>query len=136
MIAVLILTYNNIKSTKKCIEKLYSHTKSAFKLFILDNNSTDGTVEFLSSLAYDNLKIHLSTENMGIINGRNYIYDFSKEDSYDYLCFLDNDQFVEDGWDLVYIDLMKRYDLIGQEAWQMRSNFQPFRRIKNKSEDV
>jgi len=134
MIAILVLTYNNIESTRECIGKLYRHTKSDFKLFILDNNSTDGTVEYLSSLRYDNLKIHLSTENMGIINGRNYIYNFSKEDSYDYLCFLDNDQFVEEGWDLVYVNLMKRYDVIGIEAWQMKSNFQPFRRIKDKSE--
>ena len=135
MIAILVLTYNNLEATKKCIEKIYSNTKSEFNLFILDNNSTDGTIDYLDSLFYENLNVFLNVKNEGIINGRNKLWDISHNDGdYDYFCFLDNDQFVKDGWDDAYLELMKDYDVVGTEAWQMKSNFQPTRRIKNKSE--
>ena len=34
----------------------------------------DGTVEFLSSLTYSNLKVFFNKDNAGIIDGRNQIY--------------------------------------------------------------
>ena len=47
MIAILVLTYNNLNTTKKFIERIYSGTSNDFSLFILDNGSSDGTVDFL-----------------------------------------------------------------------------------------
>jgi GT2 family glycosyltransferase len=140
MIAILILTYNNIEATKKCIEKLYSNTQSDFTLFVLDNHSTDGTQEYLHSLTCENFLYSLSEENKGIINGRNHLWQLSKDyadykhTNYDYFIFLDNDQFVQEGWDSAYLDLMKDYDVVGIEAWQMKSGFRPFRSIENESE--
>jgi len=135
MIAILVLTYNNIETTKKFIERLYSGTRNNFDLFILDNSSNDGTVEYLSSLTHDNLHVFFNKKNEGIINGRNKLWFLSHGvcDS-DYFCFLDNDQFIQEGWDDTYLNLMKDYDVVGVEAWQMKSNFQPTRRIKNTSE--
>jgi GT2 family glycosyltransferase len=106
MIAILLLTYNNLESTKKCIEKLYSNTNSRFSLFILDNYSTDGTVEYLKDLQYDNIKVYFREDNLGIINGRNRLYELSQSDDYKYLMFLDNDQFVQKGWDDIYLRMM------------------------------
>jgi GT2 family glycosyltransferase len=135
MIAILVLTYNNLESTKECIEKIYANTKSEFTLIVLDNNSTDSTVDYLSSLEYDNIKVYSQKANEGIIKGRNKLWylSFGIFD-YDYICFLDNDQFVQDGWDDAYLELMKDYDIVGTEAWQMRYNFHPYRRIKDESE--
>ena len=48
-IDVILLTYNNIENTKKCIDLLYEHTDN-FGLLIFDNKSNDGTVEFLKEL--------------------------------------------------------------------------------------
>lgn len=135
MIAILILTHNNIEATKKCIQKVYSNTQSDFTVFVLDNNSTDSTVAYLTSLTYDNLKVFQNRKNEGIIYGRNELWHIAYGVAdYDYFCFLDNDQFVQEGWDEGYLKLMKDYDVVGVEAWQMRQNFQPTRRIKNESE--
>lgn len=135
MIAILVLTYNNLEATKKCIQKIYANTESDFMLYVFDNYSDDETIDYFETLTYDNLKMTLSIENIGIINGRNKLWDWANNDGdYDYFVFLDNDQFVKDDWDRDYLRLMKDYDVVGIEAWQMRQNFQPTLRIKNESE--
>ena len=55
-LSVITLTYNKLEYTKKFIESLYKYTKD-FELIIVDNGSTDGTVEFLKSLKDTKLKL-------------------------------------------------------------------------------
>ena len=45
--SIIILSYNQLAYTKKCIESIFAHTKEAFELIMVDNGSTDGTVEYL-----------------------------------------------------------------------------------------
>ena len=63
-LSVITLTYNKLEYTKKFIESLYKYTKD-FELIIVDNGSTDGTVEYLKSLK--DVKLILNNENKGYI---------------------------------------------------------------------
>ena len=47
--SIIILTHNQLEYTKKCIESIFTHTKEPFELIVVDNGSTDGTVEYLES---------------------------------------------------------------------------------------
>jgi len=126
MIDIIVLTYNNLKNTRLCIESIYEYT-SDFRLIVLDNNSDDGTIEYLDGLNRDNLTLHFSPKNLGCVSGRNYAYSLSKDS--EYICFLDNDQFVTEGWVESYMSYIdKGYDIVGFEAWQMKENFMPYRR--------
>ena len=106
---ILLLTYNNLENTRRCIKALYDHTLD-FSLTILDNASTDGTIDYLKGIAiYNaNVTLELEDENLGIVRGRNRLYEISKEmsPSTDYIMFLDNDQFVQPSWKEVYFQLM------------------------------
>lgn len=120
---ILLLTYNNLENTKRCIKALYDNTLN-FSLTILDNASTDGTIDYLKDIATFNMNItlELQDENLGIVKGRNYLYKISNKisPSTDYIMFLDNDQFVNANWKEVYLQFMKEgYDIVGSEAWQM-----------------
>ena len=42
-----IVTYNNIATIDKAVSSLLKCTESDFRLFIVDNGSTDGTPEFI-----------------------------------------------------------------------------------------
>ncbi len=127
MIDIILLTYNDIDDTRKCIDHLYEHT-SDFELIIVDNGSTDGTVEYLKDIEQDNLILHLSPKNLGCVMGRNFAYTLSKDA--EYICFLDNDQFVMDGWVESYMSYIEKgYDIIGFEGWQMRENFTPYKKV-------
>ena len=137
-IDILLLTYNNLPSTKQCIEHLYKHT-SDFNLIILDNNSTDGTIDYLKLLSekHDNVYVNFQKENLGIIKGRNKCFDFNRENSNsEKIIFLDNDQMVQSKWLDSYLEMMKDFEIIGCEPWLMRSHdFYPYKRITDKNEN-
>jgi len=120
---IIVLTHNFIDDTKECIKSLYSGSPN-FGLTIVDNGSTDGTVEYLKSIAaaHNNVTLDLQKYNMGVINGRNYGYEISREitPSTDYIMFLDNDQTAYGSWKEIYFKFMNMgFDIVGSEAWQM-----------------
>jgi len=102
-------------------------------LVIVDNGSTDGTKEYLEKIDRDNVHIISLDHNSGVIDGRNTGYEKSKHLEYDYLLFLDNDQFVEKEWLDQHLFFMKQglYDVLGVEAWEMSENFRPLRIAQN-----
>ncbi|MCG7851587.1 MAG: glycosyltransferase, partial [Methanosarcinaceae archaeon] len=48
--SIIILTHNQIKYTKKCIESIFKFTNRNYELILVDNGSTDGTVQYLEKL--------------------------------------------------------------------------------------
>jgi GT2 family glycosyltransferase len=122
-IAIILLTYNGLKYTKKCIKNLIDYTDN-FNLIIVDNNSTDGTVEYLKSISdqHSNITLELLDKNIGVIKGRNLGYRISIESNtgIQYVMFIDNDQFVSESWQDVYLNIMREgFDIVGSEAWKM-----------------
>lgn len=68
--SIIILTYNNLDYTKKCIESIKIFNKSNnYEIIIVDNNSTDGTTEWLKQ--QKDVKYILNTENKGFPAGCN-----------------------------------------------------------------
>ncbi|OPX39478.1 MAG: hypothetical protein B1H11_02960 [Desulfobacteraceae bacterium 4484_190.1] len=47
--SIVILTHNQLEYTKKCIGSIFRYTDVPFELIVVDNASTDGTVEYLES---------------------------------------------------------------------------------------
>ncbi len=131
---VVILTHNEIGTIKKCLKALYTHTGN-FNLVVIENNSDDGTSQFLSKVNrernFDFTLIH-QYENIGVIKGRNKGYSFAKNiyPDAEYTCFLDSDQFVLKGWQDIYTEWIdKGYDIVGCEAWLLRDDFYPMKKV-------
>lgn len=136
---IIILTYNCLDEIKQCLDSIYKHTKQDFNLFIVENDSQDGTREYIKKIAKEKNNIHLSLQekNLGIIKGRNAGFDLFKTISKknDYIMFLDADQYVKKNWLDSYLEIMKEFDIIGVEAWLMReSDFYPYKRVIKKEE--
>ena len=91
-LSVITLTYNKLEYTKKFIESLYKYTKD-FELIIVDNGSTDGTVEFLKSLK--DVKLILNNENKGFSAGNNQGIELAEGE---YIGFLNNDILLYPAW--------------------------------------
>lgn len=131
---IIVLTYNKLETNKLFFNNLFKYTND-FHLTIFDNGSTDGTKDFLKDL-YDkknNITLINSDCNTGIIEGRNKSYYLSKIEC-KYIIFLDNDQIVQEKWLDSHLDYMlsNNLDLVGVEAWQMRSTCYPYKKINNK----
>ena len=136
---IVVLTYNNLHHTKKCLDHLYKYTKN-FNLIVIDNNSTAATTIYLNELEkkHNNIVVEFNIENVGIIKGRNQGYTISRMKYPDAksVCFLDNDQFVLSGWQDSYFDFFEKgYEVVGKEAWRLREkDFYPYQKINSSKE--
>lgn len=125
---ILVLTHNALDVTKRFIELLYKNTEN-FRLHVLDNGSSDNTAEWLESALSEeeNFNMISFNQNLGVINGRNTLFNSVKDSNSKYVCFLDNDQFVHSGWLEDHLSYMDQFDLVGVEAWWMDDNWMPKR---------
>lgn len=99
--ALMLVTYNRLDLTKRMMDSLLSNTSGYYQLFIVDNGSTDGTVEWLKDLKERcNIYIHLhfNEKNKGIAVGRNQCLKMTSECNSEFLSTLDNDIEVHEGW--------------------------------------
>lgn len=98
-ISVVVLTYNNLKFNMDCVNSILSKTAYAnYELVIVDNQSTDGTVDYLKKLEekkIPNVKIIFNNENYGFAGGNNIGIKVAEGD---YVLLLNNDTLVTRGW--------------------------------------
>ena len=95
-VSIIILNYNGMQYLKNCISSVLSQSYKDFELIIFDNNSTDGSVEFLKSNFNDSrIRIIESELNLGFAGGSNAAL---KNCSNDLIVLLNNDTKVEKDW--------------------------------------
>ena len=71
MVTGSIVTYNNMSTIDETLKTLYEYTKDInFKLYVVDNNSTDGTVEHIKE-NYPQVEVVALKENLGFGAGHN-----------------------------------------------------------------
>ena len=69
-----IVTHNNMHSIKKTLDSLLEFTRADFKLYVVDNSSTDGTPEFIEQ-NYPQLELIRNAGNTGFGAGHNLVMD-------------------------------------------------------------
>lgn len=115
-ISVIIPTYNRLKDLKRAIRSVYSQTFIDWEIIVIDNNSSDGTKEYIKKIndskvrffSIKNQGIIALSRNLGIKNARGK-----------YIAFLDSDdwwspkkleisyKYLNDGAGIVYHDLYR-----------------------------
>lgn len=94
-VAIVILTYNNLEYNKACLDSIRRYTAlGTYEIVIVDNNSTDGTREWL--LQQEGIKLALNEENLGFPKGCNIGIDLADKDSD--IMLLNNDTVVTARW--------------------------------------
>jgi len=69
-LSIIIPTWNTAEVTKKCIQTIQKHLKDfSYEIIIIDNGSTDNTVEVLSKIK--DLKLIKNKENLGFAKANN-----------------------------------------------------------------
>ena len=65
-VTVLVQAYNSLDKTKRCVESILKYTKDIdFDLLLIDNGSTDDTLQYFISVDYPKKTILRFTENRG-----------------------------------------------------------------------
>lgn len=91
--SIVIVTYNSRRYLKSCIESIMKQDYP-FEIIIVDNCSTDGTIEFMRE-NFPSIKLIESKKNKGYGAGNNLGVKFAKGK---YLVVVNPDTVVEGGW--------------------------------------
>ena len=89
-VSIIIVNYNGKELLQKCLDSLLNVRYDNFEIILVDNNSTDGTVEFITK-NYPSLIIIKLDSNKGFAEPNNVAAKISKGK---YLLFLNNDTVV------------------------------------------
>lgn len=116
LVSIIIVSLNRKSDLSNCIESLNSQTYKNYEVLLIDNNSEDGSTEFIKS-KFPSTKVYKTFKNLGTSYTRNAGVKFSKGEL---IWFLDSDVYLKD--DNVLFNLIEKFtseneiDGIGGEA--------------------
>ncbi|MDB5047410.1 MAG: hypothetical protein JWO30_481 [Fibrobacteres bacterium] len=93
MVSIVILGFNQMEYTKKCIESIRKYTRQKYELILVDNGSKDGTEAFFRSIP--GAKVIRNAENLGVSKGWNQGMRLATGE---YILILNNDIIVGPDW--------------------------------------
>lgn len=96
LIPIMMITWNRLEYTKQAINAILENTKHPFTLWIWDNGSTDGTVEYLKSIKDSRITTIFPPVNEGLVPPMNHFFDWYSKAKY--VSKVDNDTIVPEGW--------------------------------------
>tara|TARA_X000000950_G_scaffold36548_1_gene39049 strand:- start:6624 stop:7370 length:747 start_codon:yes stop_codon:yes gene_type:complete len=121
-VSVIMAAYNSEKTIKKSIESIINQTYSNFELIIIDDASTDNTLDIIYNFTNTNsaIKIIINQNNLGVAESRNKGIKMSNGK---YIAFCDSD----DTWLPSKLEkqiniLSHKYDIVCSDYYQIDKN--------------
>ena len=71
-VTAIVVTYNRLPLLKQCLAALRAQTVQGFTVLLVDNASTDGTADYIKTLAMPGLVCRNPGENLGGAGGFAY----------------------------------------------------------------
>lgn len=95
--SIIILTHNQLEFTKQCLDSIEAYTPESHELIIVDNGSTDGTIDYLREYmkSHNNVRVVANAANRGFAAGNNQGLAIAGGE---YVLLLNNDTIVTKGW--------------------------------------
>lgn len=110
-LSFVILTWNSARYVQKCFDRIFAAMDGRgleYEILVLDNGSTDGTVELLQRAARDyaaKLRVFYEPQNLGTTRSRNILLRAARGE---YVCIMDSDVEVFPGViDTLLVQLQK-----------------------------
>ena len=95
---IIIPVWNQLKLTRECIDSIVRYTRFPYRLIVIDNGSQRQTREYLEELTSNNeIPVNLirNETNLGYVKAVN---QGLRASCGDYVCLLNNDTKVQEGW--------------------------------------
>ena len=108
LISIIVPVYNSEKYLRAAIHSLLNQTYQNIEVILINDGSTDGSQELISSFQKKDKRIKLyNTKNLGVSHARNYGIDRA---SGSYIMFLDSDDTYDKSYCLEMIGLINKFN--------------------------
>ncbi len=96
-VSIIVVTYNALEHTQRCVDSLLRHTDPRHELIFVDNGSTDGTVPWLEEFGRrePRAQVIINGANLGFAGGNNVGLAAAAGD---FMLLLNSDTVVTPGW--------------------------------------
>ena len=91
---------------KECVQSIFNQTCHDFNLLILDNNSNDGTLQYLESLNDERITLYPSLNDLSIVENWARILSIKKNE---FITLIGHDDILYPDYLLDIIELIKQY---------------------------
>ena len=105
---VVMCTYNGLPDTQRAIQSIREHTDGPVELIVVDNGSTDGTLEWLSTQT--DIRLVALGENLGVSTARNRGLERAHGA---HIVFCDNDVVFTANWRETLLEHLNAWPDIG-----------------------
>jgi GT2 family glycosyltransferase len=116
-LSVVLGTYNRLDSLKRCIDSIFAQTRTPTIIYVTDAGSTDGTVEYLRSIASERLVHLLVGERLGQARAYNDVF---KIVTTPYVVWISDDNEIVNGGLDVAVEILDRSPRIGMVAVKVK----------------
>jgi len=108
--SIVLPVHNGGKYVKDCVSSILSQTISDFNLEVLDNCSTDGTLQWLMSLNDPRVRLYPSEKALSIEENWGRIVTIPKNE---FMTFIGHDDLLDKDYLSVMIQLIQKHPLAG-----------------------
>ena len=139
-ISIIVPVYNGEKYLKRCINSLISQTYKNIEIIIINDGSTDETINICKSYSDRRIKL-VNNTNHGVSYSRN---DGIKKSTGDYITFIDADDWIESDCIENNVRILKKYNsldvlrynykVIGGKAFATNNIYELSNKLVSKSD--
>ncbi|MES2630709.1 MAG: glycosyltransferase family 2 protein [Patescibacteria group bacterium] len=109
-VAYIIVCWNNKDLLKECLDAIYDQTYQHKEVYLIDNNSSDGSAQFV---AQNYPKVHLvrSKKNNGFARGNNLLINKALRDDagIKYFALINTDAVLDEEWTDTLVQEIKKH---------------------------
>lgn len=122
-LTIVVGTYNRIDQLQRCLDSIIKGTEIGTRIYVTDAGSTDGTIEYLNSIASDQIVPVLVGKKLGQAKAYNDVFAIVDTP---YVCWLsDDNEVVNHGLDKA-VKILKCDATIGMVALKTKDLQGPF----------
>lgn len=121
-VAVIIINWNGKVDTLQCLNSLSQESYNNKEIIVVDNNSTDGSVDAIEKL-YPQLTVLVQSTNLGFAAGNNKGIEQALQRGCDAVILLNNDTTVDKEFISSFLRTSREYPntILGAKIYQMNN---------------